>query len=95
MKCLVRVLGLYDVYHPKTNWKCAWCTVNASQLSDFSELNPKHCEFRSIEYMRRTAQGYADKSESTKKSEASTNQGIKVFPLLPNLTKLERSTSQT
>lgn len=79
MKCLVRVLGLYDVFHPKAHWKCAWCHVDANKIADFS-INK--WSLRDIAKMQEMGKKLNGKSEATRKSHAAANYGIKSEPVL-------------
>jgi hypothetical protein len=48
MKCLVRILGLYEVFKPGCQWKCCWCLCDKNSLANF---DIKSWPFRDIEKM--------------------------------------------
>lgn len=75
MKALARIMGLYDVFHPCSLYKCIWCLVTDLLLADFTIEN---WEFRNVQQMREIglkAEGYA---ESSKSAFARKNYGIRV-----------------
>lgn len=37
LKALVKLLGLYNVFHPRSIWKCPWCLVHRNLLGDFTD----------------------------------------------------------
>jgi hypothetical protein len=77
MKCLVRILGLYDVFHPKSHYKCGWCTVCKDELADFSipEWNFRDLQKR-ISHGEKLDQEKS--SESKRAKSAKYHEGIKV-----------------
>lgn len=79
MKCLVKILGLYDVFHPKAHWKCAWCHVDATTIADFSKTS---WPLRDIQKMVKLGQTMKGKTEAQQKAFASSHHGIKCEPVL-------------
>jgi hypothetical protein len=79
MKCLVRILGLYDVFHPKSHWKCAWCHVDATNIADFSK---PAWPLRDIKKMVQQGKPMNGKSEAQQKTFARTHHGITCEPIL-------------
>lgn len=79
MMCLVKVLGLYNCFSPQSKWKCCWCKVHESQLSDFTILS---WPFRDEESMRELGrQAEAKKSEYSRSQFARDHYGIRGVPL--------------
>ncbi|KAL6045515.1 hypothetical protein QOT17_022743 [Balamuthia mandrillaris] len=80
MAALIKVLGLYTCYHPKSQWKCPWCLVDMDNIADFTrEMWP----FRDKTQMWTKGEEAAKlKSNSAKKRFAATNFGIQDKPLL-------------
>jgi len=76
LKCLIEVLGLYDVFHPKAKWKCPWCNVSDSNVHHFGRNS---WEFRDLNKMKEVAAKYSHQSDSTRNTKARMNQGIKVI----------------
>lgn len=70
MKTLCTVLGLYNVFHPKSNYCCCWCNIIRQLL-----LTTKgDTSFRNLDEMKTKGQ----KAEGMSDSYASTNEGIRV-----------------
>jgi len=79
MSCLVKVLGLYNCFCPQAKWKCCWCLVHESTLSDFSV---EYWPFRDAATMRRLGEeAETKKSENSRANFARTNYGIRNLPL--------------
>jgi hypothetical protein len=36
---LVKILGLYNTFHPKSKWKCPWCLVHVDNIWNFDIKN--------------------------------------------------------
>lgn len=88
MKCLVKILGLYDVFSPSSHWKCCWCKVHKNQLANF---NITEWKFRDAPDLEKPNE-WKDLYEELEKREnlttkirsnfASANFGIKYRPLI-------------
>ena len=61
MKCLVRILGLYDVFSPKSYWKCCWCNCCKSEIANF---NIRSWPLRDIKKMSEVAKAGGDPAET-------------------------------
>ncbi len=48
MKCLVRILGLYNVFSPNAVWKCCWCLCDKDHISDFRISRWKFCDIKKM-----------------------------------------------
>ena len=35
LRVLVKLLGLYNCFHPKAHWKCPWCFVCCNDTAEF------------------------------------------------------------
>ncbi|MGH2639129.1 MAG: SAP domain-containing protein [Rhabdochlamydiaceae bacterium] len=44
LACLVKLVGLYDVYHPCSHFKCLWCKVKSETISEFKNEEPRTLE---------------------------------------------------
>lgn len=75
MKCLVRLLGLYDVFNPNSYWKCAWCHCNQQNISDFSI---ESWNLRDINEMIKIGKIQDQKAESTRSNQAKQYHGTRV-----------------
>jgi hypothetical protein len=73
MKSLCTMLGLYNVYHPKTKFCCCWCGILRSLIvsPDAYEKQP----LRNIEAMKVVGNQAKNRSSN---SYASNHEGIKV-----------------
>lgn len=76
MKCLVRLLGLYETFHSSSKHKCPWCLVKQLELGDFTKLL---WPFRKIQDMIAIGKSLAGKSEGSRSAAASRNGGVKVL----------------
>lgn len=79
MACLVTVLGLYDVFHPSSHWKCCWCHASALNIADFTIHK---WELRDINKMVEKGVSLANKTEAQQKKFATTNFGQQKPPIL-------------
>jgi hypothetical protein len=77
MKCLVRILGLYDVFHPKSTYKCAWCPITHQDLANFDIPGWK---FRDLQKQNENIQKFENNNPSDRKrgTFAKDNEGVKV-----------------
>jgi hypothetical protein len=75
---LVKILGLYNVFHPKSKWKCPWCLVCADSIWDFEK---PHWELRKYEEMQKLWEEVKTKTEAAKKKFANIHYGITGRPL--------------
>lgn len=75
MACLVKLLGLYDVFKPNATFKCPWCEVDCTKIHKF---DIKEWKLRDIIKMTETATKYSHRADSTRDKHASSNAGLKV-----------------
>src|SRR5690554_6716394 len=50
MKCLVKVLGLNEVFNSKAKWRCGWCKVTNGEIGNFAI---ERWELRRLEEMKK------------------------------------------
>lgn len=79
LKALLQLLGLYQTYHPSSNWKCPWCKVSDFEIADFTV---EHWPFRNKAQWRYLVKRLRGKSLSTRKANAASNFGIQAEPVL-------------
>lgn len=79
MKCLVRLLGLYDVFHPSSFWKCAWCHTDKTNIADFTRTS---WPLRDIIKMIQLGKKMDGKSDAQQKTHARTHHGLMCEPIL-------------
>ena len=76
MKCLVKILGLYDVFHPKSHYKCIWCNIVSTMMGDFTV---KSWPLRDIQQMLSHGQTLDGKSDNSRGAYAGQKgEGVKV-----------------
>lgn len=79
LKALVKLLGLYNCFHPKAYWKCPWCSVCIHNLADFGI---KEWPLRTKEEWDKLAtEAERRATKSAKDTFARNNKGIMGTPL--------------
>jgi len=57
LKALMKMMGLYDVFHPTAKWKCPFCPVSTEELHKFEkDCWPFHSEEDWCKWAKEVAQ---------------------------------------
>lgn len=79
MACLVKVMGLYNVFCPNSKWKCIWCLVNETELFNFTI---ESWLLRDLTVMRELGKlAEVKQSEGAKSTFAREHYGVRNQPL--------------